>query len=283
MRVWRGSVVRNAGRAGVVGVLVVVYIVMAIGMSVVLGPRPSEPVGDPVVARAAAPDPLAPFAGSPAARWPDGEFGLVTPRPRAMAGFTEEEVSLAYWHVRKMLSAANLDKRALYRRDPRALAALLTPAQRAGLLARRSDRSVWVTSFAPGAAEAAVPSVKVRGTITAEPAVDRGRTVVRVKARHVFVYAVRPPGRRGSVARVVVRRDTTLLIVRSGPAVAVELRSTAVGAAGVRCGSKDGLLRPVFDGAGGGAAASGAPVDPYDLSTDPARGARDECGTATRT
>ncbi|WP_155884775.1 hypothetical protein [Actinomadura flavalba] len=235
--------------------------------------RPASMPG-PVADRPAAarPGPLTaddPFRGSPAAAYRDGEFGIVTPKPRAMAGFTAREVALAYWHVRKMISAANLDRGAVYEGRPDALAALLE-AEQGALLRADASRRAWITAFAPGSTSEANPTVKVKGTITSRAAAHHGAPAVRVRGRHNFVYAVRPPSGNGPVARVVVRRATDILIYRQGPAVKLWLLDSGHAAAGVRCDVPAGGLVPDF--ARGGR--PGGTVDPYDLKADVPAGCR---------
>ncbi|POM24712.1 hypothetical protein BTM25_33460 [Actinomadura rubteroloni] len=235
---------RQAGRAGIVGLLVA-----ALSAAMWLA-RPWEPPvsrGDaPQAGRFA--DPAAPFAGSAAARYADGEFGLVTPRARPMAGFTREELDLAYWHVRRMLSAASLDPRTVYRGDSGPLAGLLEPAQRPELTGGRGR--TWITAFVAGTAVPVTGTVKVRGTITARRA---GPSVVRVRADHRYVYAVRPPYDAGAVRRVAVRRVTVITIRRVGPAVTLRLERSGFTATGARCAGA--RLRPDFGPADGRRAA----------------------------
>ncbi|MFC0037461.1 hypothetical protein [Actinomadura rayongensis] len=107
-----------------------------------------------------------------------------------------------------------------------------------------------MTAFVPGSAVSAAETVKVRGTISARRA---GAGVVRVRADHAYVYAVRAPHDAGTVRRVVVRRVTVITIRRAGPGVVLRLERSSFSATGATCAGV--RLRPDFGPAAGRRAA----------------------------
>lgn len=245
--------------------------------------------GGPVTGAGGTPalDPADPFAGSPAEGYANGEAGIGMPRPVAMKGLSKDDMALAYVHIQRMIVAANLDAGTLYKGKPDALAPLLQPAQRRDFtrnLDRKGDldsRS-WLTSFAPRTAEPATETIKVRGTVTARPAVDRGRPEVRVRTDHLFVYAVRPPGGGpAGTTRVVVRRISEISVYKEGPAVKFWLVNSSYSAAPSACDVQDGYVHVEYPGTGTEAAPTGPAVDPYDQSRRPA--GKPGCRRASRT
>ncbi|WP_067455008.1 SCO2583/SCO2584 N-terminal domain-containing protein [Actinomadura macra] len=225
-----------------------------------------------------------PFAGSPAASYADGEAGLQMPDPRAMNGLSDADLALAYVRIRKLIIAANLEPATVFGRAPDAFAALLDPRQRRDFrrdLDRKGDRNTrsWLTSFAAGTAEQAATTVKVHGTVTAAKARDRGTAGVTVKADHLFVYAIRRPGRLDSTMREVVRRVTEVFVHREDGAVKLWVTSTQNSAAPSGCDFGDDFIHPEYPG-GSGAPPTARPMDPYDQS-GPIQ-ADQACRTVTR-
>ncbi|TDD77844.1 hypothetical protein [Actinomadura rubrisoli] len=222
------------------------------------GAPPQPPQGDP-------------FAGSPAAGYTDGEAGLQMPDPKAMNGLSEADMALAYVRVRKMLIAANLDPATVYQRRPDALAKLLDPAQRRDFtrdLDRKGEHNSrdWMTSFAAGTAEPALGTVKVHGTVAASKSRDQGTAGVRVTADHLFVYAVRRPGRPETVMREVVRRVTEVFVYREDGAVKLWITKSDRSSAPSSCSADDGFVHPVYPSDPGGGMPNGQAQDPYDQS-----------------
>ncbi|QXJ24721.1 hypothetical protein AGRA3207_006103 [Actinomadura graeca] len=231
---------------------------------------PAPPAIVPVPAPTGGVPPADPFAGSPAASYADGEAGLRMPGPRAMNGLSAADLALAYGRVRKLIAAANLDPGTVFGRSPDAFAALLHPGQRRDFRANldragEGNTRGWLTSFAAGTAEQAAETVKVHGTATAGEASERGADGVLVKADHLFVYAVRSPGRPETVIREVVRRVTEVFVHREGGTVRLWVTGTDTSSAPSACDYGDGFVHPLYPGTPGGTP-TGKPVDPYDQS-----------------
>jgi len=219
-----------------------------------------------------------PFAGTPAASWADGAGGIVPPRGRAIGGFSVIQVRAAYLATSRLLIAARLDQRTLAGGPPTAFADLLAPQQRRYFLSRLRRTRTWVTSFAPGTTELAGPVIKVRGSMRAMTARDRGRHVLRIHADYVFVYAVRRPGQPQTriliVELEVVNVDFAPWNDPGGLLEAWWLPAGAGGAASARCDGRDGFVHPDFPGImAAGQRPAGAQVNPYQLKHAPFRGA----------
>ncbi|MEV4253503.1 hypothetical protein AB0J52_10075, partial [Spirillospora sp. NPDC049652] len=205
--------------------------------------------------------PSDPFAGSPAAAYPDGEAGIEMPPATATSDLTRTDVEAAYARIKRILVAADLDTGTVYLGDTKPLAAALDPGQAKGLASRR----VWMNAFAPGSAVAATPVVKVRGTVVPSPSKD-GMTV---KTDHNFVYAVHPPKRPDAVQRVIVRRAVTFTVTRENGEVSVWMSRVGRVAAPAPCSTQDGWIHPTFPGDPGGGDSTARTEDPYDMSKPP--------------
>lgn len=269
-----------------------VYFVVGHGLSFSRAGRPAAASTPP--ARLGHLD--APFAGTPAAAFADGEAGITPPPAAASAGFGAAQVAAALQAAKGLLVAANLDPATLRGDRPDSFLALLDPkdtmlrASVADALAHptaNADITLWMTRFDPGQATlVSGQPVKVRGTMTFAPADDG----LRVRCDYLFVYALRAvnpaPGSQ-PWTRVVVRRmvevdlvDTSRFVATPG---AIRLRAHALDVSNVTCGPYDGYLHPYFGQAASvGPRPSGAPVDPYDQSAPLGGAAKDGCGMVSR-
>lgn len=171
------------------------------------------------VSTAVPPNPLGPpadpFAGTPADHWAEGAAGIVLPAARPVGGFTTAQVEYAYETTRKLLVAANLDKKMLLDGMPTAFADLLTSRQRATFLnglnklgvdkqGHKLSTRTWVMSFPPGQAQLIGSVIKVHGTMHAKAVRDKnGSYELDVDLDYLFVYPIEPPHQPASWMRVV--------------------------------------------------------------------------------
>lgn len=226
--------------------------------------------------------PADPFAGSPASGYANGAAGIIVPAARPAGTFSAAEVAAAYTRTRRLLIAIDLDWPTLQGGAPDAYTSLLVSQQRStfvhGLDKIGLDKKGYtlstralITSFAPGSTQFLTRTVKVRGTMTAASAKDKyGRVILEVKANYLFVYAVEPPHQPADWMRVVVHTYGPVDFARwDDPGGSLEpwvLLSNDN--SGGRCGIGDGFIHPAFPyTAPDKVKPSGAPVDPYSLST----------------
>jgi hypothetical protein len=150
-----------------------------------------------------------PFAATPAASWPGGAAGLVLPEPKAVGGFTAQQVVDATRQVRDALEASRLDPRMLVNHDPAGYLGLLAPDARGQLeplfgTGREPQVQSLVSLVAPGSTLLPV-APRVSGTMTVE-AGKTGELVVHTN--YVFAYAFQPPG----TLRLVDAMDTIVVV-----------------------------------------------------------------------
>ncbi|MCF6474650.1 hypothetical protein FAF44_40670 [Nonomuraea sp. MG754425] len=208
-----------------------------------------------------------PFAGTRAAGWPDGAAGFVMPAATATGGLSEQDVAEGLRRARDLLAAAHLDHETLMGGEPAAFMRLLHPGERSWFAERldrdgSDDTRRWVTSLAPGSAERAGATVKVRGRTALSPFTLDGREGARLETDHVIVHAVQRPGRPDTAIPLVTRRHATFLLYREAGEVVVWVDRSGGYATPARCDGADAFVHPLFDGSTG---AAGAPVDPYEL------------------
>jgi hypothetical protein len=198
----------------------VVLVVAMIGMFIVTNWTPW--FGDEAQHRAAAIDRTAPFAGTPAQDWADGEAGVVIPPIEATAALAATEahsaadLTDAYQRARAVMIAAMLDPAVIQglAEDPylRHFAKDDQFALRAAL-ADPARSSTFVVRLAPDSKLLPIPP-KVRGRMWAEPA---GKGKILVQTRYAVAYALDGDEEpKIDVARL----DVDLTIVgKDGPAV----------------------------------------------------------------
>ncbi|MFD0563833.1 hypothetical protein ACFQ2M_18810 [Kitasatospora saccharophila] len=256
-------------------------------------PSSAPPSVDPDV-----PTPERPWAGSPAATWPNGTAGIGGPDGTPATGvFSAEQVAADVAAVRQLLVASNLDPQVLSGGDVQHVIDLMDGPDADRLreaLAHpdaEHDPVDWVSRFDPARALPITDQVKVQGRISVEGDGARG---LLVHADVTFVYAVRPgpdagkpepdglgAGARSAswtqldrsrmVEREIVRREMTFRFydpehydVTPGKPRLGEFRSEFDNN---WCERGSGYLQPGFvslrTGAGG-ASPTGPTTDPYD-------------------
>jgi hypothetical protein len=161
-----------------------------------------------------------PFASTPAAKWADGDAGIVLPAAKAVQGFSASEVADAVQSVRDVLVASRLDPRLLTTHDPGRFLDLLAPDARRQLTplfgdGRERDVQSLVSMVATGNTLLPVDA-KVSGSMSVDDG-DAGELVVHTN--YVFAYAFTPdkPTRLVDAMNVivVVRADVDY-VVRAG-------------------------------------------------------------------
>jgi hypothetical protein len=251
---------------------------------------PVPPVSAPSVAE----PPADPFAGSPADGYADGADGIAVPAAHPVGAFTAGQVGAAYAETKKLLVAATLNPPTLAGGAPDAFANLLLPAERSffvrgldktGLDKQGGSMSTrgWIVSFAPGSTKFVTGVVKTDSTLSARTAAQDGRTVLRIDANELAVYAVEPPRQPADWMRIVVHLDWQVNFARyTDPGGALQPWVTAGDfIAGQRCGIGDGYIHPDFpNGPAPKVSPSGAPVNPYALNVNDTR---DVCRSTTGT
>lgn len=244
----------------------------------------------------ATPTLAAPFLGSPAQSYADGKAGIVIPPAHAVGSYTAAQVMAAYRTTRRLLIAANLNGPTLAGGAPNAFAGLLTTQQRAdfvdglhriGVNAHGLPRSTrgWVTSFAPGTTQLVGNVIKVHGSMEAAAGMNGQWHVLQIHADYLFVYAVEAPGNPATLMRIVVRSvvddDFAAYDDRGGPLEPWWLLEGG-GTAGARCDVQDGFVHPEFHGGPPDKVKpTGAPVNPYDQNTPPAKNVACQATTGT--
>jgi hypothetical protein len=209
--------------AGGLAVLAVGAVVTLLVRSSVFQPVAGDPSqGDPPAAkdRAVMLDLNRPFASTPAAKWADGDAGIVLPEAKAMHGFSATEVADAVRSVREVLAASRLNPRVLTGHDPAGYLDLLAPDARRQLTplfgdGREREVQSLVSMVATGNTLLPVDA-KVSGSMTVG---DGGAGELVVHTNYVFAYAFQPekPTRLVDAMNVivVVRADVDY-VLRAG-------------------------------------------------------------------
>jgi hypothetical protein len=229
--VWR--LLRQARRRQRERWLVTAMVLVAIGLVLVLLFRvdmfgsdpPAAPSGalptTPVAAALPAFDLNRPFAKTPAADWADGPAGIVVPEPKAVKGFSAEQVAAATKHVRDILIASRLNPRMTVEHDPTPFLDLLAADAQRQLrplfgTGREAEAQALVSLIAKDATLLPV-APKVNGTMSVR-AGNAGELIVHTN--YVFVYAFDPPRPADVVdvmdAIVVVRAEVDYKLL-TGP------------------------------------------------------------------
>jgi hypothetical protein len=196
-----------------------VLVVLAVGAVVVLLVRSSvfQPVagdqarGGPAVA--VADDPAAmldvhrPFASTPAAKWADGDAGIVLPETKAVSGFSSAEVADAVRSVRDVLVASRLDPRLLTEHDPAGFLDLLAPDARRQLAPLFDDGRAREVQSLVSMVAVGNPLLPVDAKVSGSMSVDDGDAgELVVHTNYVFAYAFQPqkPTRLVDAMNVIV-------------------------------------------------------------------------------
>ncbi len=164
---------------------------------------PSDGQAPPSMTSATSTDP---FAGTPAARYPAGDAGLVLPTVPAEPGWQPADVAAVLSRTRAALIAARLDPRVVEGGDASAYLALLSPGTRPMVSAAIGKGELalgYVTRLAPGFRLDSPQAVRVTGYMSV--AVGKDRQLV-VTADYVWVYALRGPtaAAPGAGSRLVI-------------------------------------------------------------------------------
>ncbi|WP_130348175.1 hypothetical protein [Herbihabitans rhizosphaerae] len=134
-------------------------------------------------------DLAAPFTGTHAAGWANGDAGIVAPPAAPIGKHTAAQVADAYARVRTLLIATRLDRAVIERHDLAPVLALISPDERAHLLklVREKPGTAYaqVTRIAPGFRLLPV-APKVSGRMWAAPGPD-GELIVHTD--YLFAYA----------------------------------------------------------------------------------------------
>lgn len=242
-------------------------------------------------------NPAGPFTGTPAASYADGAAGILIPAAHAVGGHSAAQVRAAYRAVRRILTAAHLNRTVLAGGSPAAFARLLIPEQRSWFDRNldkqgidrhgyaRSSRT-WLTSFAPGTTHLVGPVIKVHGRMTAAARGSGNSRVLSIRADYLFVYPVQQAGGDASTRmRIVVRTVLTVQFASwNDPGGPLEpwISDVLGGPAGGLCGINDGFVHPAFPGGPQSPVQpSGPPINPYDQSNPPGthRGCQSTTGT----
>jgi hypothetical protein len=259
-------------------------------------PLPAEtaaPSGPPGAAAPEVPTLDEPFAGSPAARWADGEAGIVPPKATPVGSLSKAQVEQALRQTKKLLTDANLDPATLRGGRPETALDVIEPRQtdlhsRLNTALRKPDRKhdplTLFSRFDPDEVRPAGDVVKTRGRMTFKAGKHAS---VAVHADYTFVYPVVRADGPPDVTRTIVRR--VLDIELSDPAryqvtpgkITVLRYDQEIGNSA--CDVHDGYLHPQFDSSDPtGAAPSGPTTDPYDRSKDLEADREKDCGTVSR-
>ncbi|MEV5985851.1 hypothetical protein AB0L85_12615 [Streptomyces sp. NPDC052051] len=248
-------------------------------------PPTSDP-GVPTLAR--------PFAGSPAARWADGEAGIVLPKATPVGSVSAKQVEQALRQTRTLLIEANLNPATLRGKRPTDALDLIEPRQKdlhedLDTALRKPDKGHdplgMFSRFDPAEVRLAGDVVKTRGRITFEKGRD---AAVTVHADYTFVYPVVGADRGAKeVTRTVVRRvldveltDPSRYRVTPGK-ISVLRYDLDIGNSA--CDVYDGYLHPQFASSHpAGADPTGPTTDPYDRSQDIGADRSKGCGTVSR-
>ncbi|WP_234342820.1 hypothetical protein [Streptomyces fulvoviolaceus] len=254
----------------------------------------AAPTGAPGAEDPETPTLDAPFAGSPALRWADGEAGIVVPKAKALDGLSKERVELALQQTKKLLVAANLDTKTLRGERPEKAFAILDPQQpdmfddlnRALRKPNKTyDPLLMFSRFDPAETRLVGDVIKTRGRMTFEKGDQNG---VAVHADYTFVYPVARTDGSTEVTRTIVRRVLDFELLDATRYVATEGRLNVVqysrDVGNSTCGVYDGYMHPEFPSSGPtGSPAAGPTTDPYDRSRGIPAGGAEQCGTASRT
>ena len=270
---------------------------VAAGKAPVNGPGPSSHPTTGAASNAFLPSPtlVAPFLGTPAQSYANGNAGIVIPPVHAVGAYSAAHVEAAYQTTKRLLIAANLNPQALRGGSTSAFAGMLVAQQRAIFVdglgkpgfnpdgSQRSTRT-WVTSFAPGSTQFVGSVIKVHGAMRARTAANGNSTVLRIHADYLFVYPVEQPGQPLTLTRIVVRYVVNYdFATYDDPGGPLEpwLRTVERFDAGAQCRVDDGFVHPYFPGGVRKGTPTGSPTNPYDQGALPAQAAGCHATTGT--
>ena len=135
-----------------------------------------------------------PFAGSPAAGWPEATRGVIMPAPKPVGVFTAAQMRTALALVHQFILTARTDPNVLIKHDLTSLDAMVvTQELTVPHFQDGSRQSVFFPSrLAPGFVLAAPIRVNGPVTVTYIPKGSLGDTYLEVRANLVWAYALTP-------------------------------------------------------------------------------------------
>ncbi|MGK5533958.1 hypothetical protein [Streptomyces sp. URMC 129] len=137
------------------------------------------------------------YAAGPAGEYGAGAGGVRLPDPRATADFSREQVLTALTLAKEYVVASALTPNVLAGATTVPVRELLGPEQQRqfdsalGGHDPHSDATDWLIRFDADEALLADPQARVTGDFTVTQVTE---DILQVDGRHVFVYALRPPG-----------------------------------------------------------------------------------------
>ncbi|NUO58355.1 MAG: hypothetical protein HOV78_16930 [Hamadaea sp.] len=281
-RAYRWKSLGRAARRGVVAArrpMILALVVAVLGACGVMtwtkliapnrGPRPYATAAAPdgITATSGVGDTLSsPFDSTPAAAFPAGQAGIVSPAPSATGTFTAVEVRTALDRVRAALVISHLDQRTLVQHDPAPFVALLAADTRSWWTRTLKGTHYGVTVIRIAAdAHLAPVEPRVSGRTTFRAAKLNGRNALEVITNYVWVYAFDLPADWTGSRTAVVHGEEHWFFVRAKNALQLYLQDTDGYWSSIDCdASRQGLTAPWR-----GEPAEVAPTSsPYEESTD---------------
>jgi hypothetical protein len=198
-----------------------------------------------------------PFDNTPAQYWADGPDGLTTPAAVKIGTFSVAEVQDAYDRVKKLIAAAELDRRMLERHDTSGYLVLLAPSEQDRLrpiLANRSTNEFgsYITMLADGF-HLLQAGPKINGRLSARLG-DRPAELV-VHAEYIVGYAFDPGAYRPITSPTDIdtfQRTAADFVIRTSPPYVKRDAGLSLGAGegwtySMACGpAKAGYLAPTY-------------------------------------
>jgi hypothetical protein len=202
-----------------------------------------------------------PYAGSPAATWPDGAAGFQPPPRQAVGSFSATEVDNATRQVRDVLVASRLDPQVVVDHDPTRFLGAFAPDARRQLQplfgsGREAEVQSLVSMVASGTRLLSVPP-KVWGSMSVH-AGGPGELVVHTNYVFVYAFSADSPDQVKSVMDIlVVVRAEVDYVLRTGERWTASSRGWWYGEAGgyaysIACDTyRKGFLAPAYTEPGG--------------------------------
>jgi hypothetical protein len=163
-------------------------------------PGPASPTGPP---------PGDAFAGTPAAKYPQGAAGITLPTAATTGVFTATQVAGALAGVKKAMIASRLDNQMLVRHNPEPFLNLVAPDDKTVLRKdfTTNNFKVFATQLAPGA-KPAKEAPRVTGKITYRSiTTGQGLRALEITTKFVWVYPFQVSTSRPGDDLVVVRDE----------------------------------------------------------------------------
>lgn len=176
-----------------------------------------------------------PFDNTPAQSWADGPDGLTTPAAGKIGAFSAAQVQDAYDRVKRLIAAADLDRRMLEKHDAAGYLALLATSEQDRLrpiLANRSTNEFgsFVTMLADGF-HLLQAGPKINGRLSAHVGDDASELMVH--AEYVVGYAFDPGDYRPITSPTDIetfQRTAADYVIRTSPPYAKRDAGLSLGA-----------------------------------------------------